>query len=186
MAPIFVGFHAGPGYAGEARELVRTLEAFGLDHDVRQLPDLGDWTRNCAMKPAFIRDRMLQYPGRPIVWLDADARVRRRPVLFEQLDGVDFAAHWRGGCELLSGTMYFGPTPASRALVVAWCEHQLRTPDVWDQRVLQRVIESGAVEGLVTRKLPAAYTAIFDAGMCPEEDRVISHHQASRRLKDRS
>jgi hypothetical protein len=182
MLPVIVNFYAGAGYEAEAREMEASARTFGLETDIRAVDDLGDWTLNCGIKPVFIRDRMLDYEGRPVVWLDADARVRKRPNLFfGQL--CDFAAHWRHGAELLSGTMYFGATPLAWKLVTTWCEAQRKTPHEWDQRVLQRVIESGMVPGLDVKRLPATYTAVFDdPKMGDERTWIISHHQASRRL----
>jgi hypothetical protein len=176
MVPLIVSFFT-PAYEAEAREMEATAREFGLDTDVRAVPSRGDWTLNCGMKPAFIRSMQLEYPDRPIVWLDADARVRRMPDLFTALD-CDFAAHWRYASELLSGTLYLGPTPAAKALVSAWCEAQAKAPGEWDQKTLQRVIESGFPARI--ERLPAEYTAIFDAGMCDEP--VVEHMQASRRL----
>jgi hypothetical protein len=178
MPPVIVSFYT-PAYEAEAREMERTARAFGFFTDVRAVPDLGDWANNCAMKPAVIRDRMQDYPGRAVVWLDADARVRKPPVLLCHLR-CDFAAHWRYEVELLSGTMFWGPTAAARTLAERWAQEQQRLPGEWDQKVLQRVIEARDIEGLRVHGLPAAYTAIFDARMCDEP--VIEHMQASRRL----
>lgn len=184
MRAVIVSFYtAGTAYADEAQELAASARQFGLLTDIRPVPNLGDWTLNCSLKPAFIRDRMQDYPGRPIVWLDADARVRQPPDLFDALD-CDFAGHWRHGAELLSGTLYFGPTLAARALVTLWAEEQLKTPGVWDQKVLHRVIDGGAVNWLKIRELPKEYVAVFDdAKMGTPETWVVSHHQSSRRLK---
>lgn len=184
MTPIVVSFWTrDTPYEAEAREMEQSARAFGMMTDVRAVPNLGDWTRNCSLKAAFIRDRMHDYPGRPIVWLDADARVRRRPELFANLD-CDFAAHWRHGEELLSGTLYFSGTRASVLLASAWAQAQYLSPSTWDQKVLQSVIESGAVKGLRVERLPAEYVAIWDdTKMGTEDTWVISHHQASRKMK---
>jgi hypothetical protein len=176
--PVIVSYWTrGTAYEAEAREMEETARTCGFATDVRGVPNLGDWTLNCGMKPAYIRDRMQDHPGRPIVWLDADARIRRYPQLFNEL-AVDFAAHWRHGAELLSGTLWFNATPRARALVEAWCEAQLREPGKWDQVVLQNVITS-SVPGLVIQHLPSEYTCIFDGDM---GEPVIEHMQASRRL----
>jgi hypothetical protein len=177
MIPIVV-FLLKPKYAVEARAMDRSARDFGLHTDVREVPDLGDWTLNCGMKPTFIRDRMLDHEGRPVIWLDADARVRKKPNLFYG-QTCDFAAHWRDGAELLSGTMYFGPTPLAWKLVTTWCDEQRKTPGVWDQKVLQNVIPS--IAGLDVKRLPSTYTRIFDNDTMGEP--IIEHLQASRRLK---
>ena len=179
MRPIVVSFYTvGTGYESEAREMEATARAFGLVTDVRPVPNLGDWVHNCAMKPAFIRDRMQDYPGKPIVWLDADARVRQKPELFDAMANVDLACHYRHGVELLSGTLYLGATPGAKVLVDAWCAAQLLEPWVWDQRILQRVVESSP--DVVVRELPASYVRVFDDPKMGEP--VIEHTQASRRL----
>jgi len=179
MLPVFVSFFTET-YATEAAELIRTLDAHRLVYDVRSVPGRGSWVRNCAMKSEFIRDRMLDHPAQPLVWLDSDARVMKSPGLFTDLI-CDFAAHLKGGSELLSGTMYFGPTPNAWKLVQAWVAECQRSPEVWDQKSLQKVLPT--IDGLEGIILPPNYTAIFDAGMCPAGEEVILHTQASRRLR---
>lgn len=177
-SPIFCSFFTSE-YEADACELLRSCRDFGLDADVRAVPNLGSWARNCGYKPQFIRERILDNPARGVAWVDADARVRQYPALFDSLD-CDFAAHWRHGVELLSGTLYFGPTARARQLVKAWCEAQQQSPDEWDQRVLQRVIESTRPGDLKVAYLPAEYTRVFDDAKMGEP--VVEHMQASRRL----
>lgn len=179
MSPLFVSFFT-PAYAAEAAGLVESLDAFGLPHDVRKLDSRGDWTRNCSMKPAFIREMRAEHPGRPIVWLDADARVKAPPVLFDMLAGFDFACHYRGGEELLSGTLYFGPTDTAYELLRAWEQECRFFPEQWDQVRLSVAV--GRVAGLRTYHLPASYTRILDADD-QGPDIVVWHGQASRRLR---
>jgi hypothetical protein len=122
---------------------------------------------------------MGEHPGRPLVWLDADARVRQVPGLLLNLD-CDFAAHWKEGTELLSGTLYFGGTDAARRLAQAWAALCRAEPDVWDQKHLQKVVEHA--DGLRAERLPAPYTLIFDL-MADQGPPVIEHLQASRKLR---
>ncbi len=175
---IFVSFHT-PNYEGEARELVQTLNAFGLRHDVRPLPDAGSWVKNCARKATFIRDMLDTHTSDSVAWVDADARIVAMPSLFNSLT-CDFAAHWRHGAELLSGTMFFAATVNAYRLVNAWVDECQEHPDEWDQRCLSRVVER--INGVTVENLPPEYTAIFDGGMCPPGSEVIRHMQASRRL----
>lgn len=181
MPPLFISFYTeGTAYEGEAMLLERSARDMGLDITIRPMPNLGKWELNCGQKPAFIKSMMAENPTRPVVWVDADARFRKRPVLFDTLD-CDFAAHWRYGSELLSGTMYFGPTDGALSILNRWTAAQSLMPMKWDQQVLQGVIDAGWGERWRIERLPAEYTAIFDARMCDEP--VIRHEQASRRLK---
>lgn len=175
---MFVSFFSGPGYDIEARELVKTLDRFGLPHDVREAPDAGTWELNCGRKPTFLLQMRREHPGESLVWLDADARVRRSPDLFRSLD-CDIAAHWRDGVELLSGTLFIGSGETAGELLEAWRDECTANPHEWDQKCLQRLVEGSRRWRMQT--LPAEYTAIFDAGM--SDDPVIEHMQASRRLK---
>jgi hypothetical protein len=176
-SPIFISFYTAP-YTDHAFGLVASLEAFGLVHDVRLLESGGSWIANVNRKAPFILTMMRRHPGRKLVWLDADARVRQYPGLFDTLD-CDFAAHWRHGAELLSGTMFFSGSDASRRLCETWHRRCVRFSDVWDQVNLQDVLaDRGALR---LEDLPASYTAIFDdAKMGPA---VIEHLQASRQLR---
>lgn len=183
MRPLFVTFYTeGSPYAGEAITLGETCATFGLPFERHPMPSRGSWARNCNAKPTFLREMMVRHEGRPLVWLDADARVRRLPVAFDACVemGTDFAAHWRYGQELLSGTMYWGGGPRSWELLRLWLAECEQHPETWDQRNLQAVIERG-VPGLRVERLPETYTAIFDAGV---PDPVIEHMQASRRLRE--
>lgn len=180
MQPIFVSFYTtGTGYEAEAAGLVASLEQFGLARDVAGLAPAGGWTANCNLKSAFVRDMLIKHGDRPVVWLDADARVRMPPVYFDSLD-CDFAAHWRDGHELLSGTLYFGNTTGARVLADKWVAECKVHPRDWDQHNLQRAVD--AMPTLRVANLPPAYTQIFDL-MKHHGAPVIEHLQASRRLK---
>jgi hypothetical protein len=174
-----VASYYSPPYRREAMGLMESLDALGLDdYAVTAIEDRGSWERNCAFKPTFIRHKMVAH-DRPIVWLDADARVRSKPVLFDTLDGFDFACHYRYGVELLSGTLWFGNTPGGWALLREWEYECAAHPDEWDQRCLAVAVPK--VPGLRTYVLPAEYVRVFDDPKMGEA--VIEHMQASRRLR---
>jgi len=178
MQPIYVSFHTGFGYAAESRELVNTLDAFGLEHDVREIPDSGEWEVNCSRKASYLLAMRAAHPGRALAWVDADARVRKTPTVFHRLD-CDFAANWgKRGDELRSGTLYFGDTPGATELLEAWQHECTLNPTKLDQQTLQDLFVGRHFWRLDF--LPIEYTAIFDEGV---ETPVIEHMQASRRYR---
>lgn len=181
MQPIFVSFFTTHnGYGAEALELGKTLDHFRLPADLVPVPPFVDWVTACGYKPAFLLIMRQKHAGRPLVWLDADARVRATPaLLLEMPPDVDFAAHWKDGTELLSGTLYFGATANADKLLSDWSIGCRDNPRKWDQQVLQSIVESR--QELKIEKLPASYTQIFDTMRTP--DPVIEHMQASRRLR---
>ncbi len=185
--PVFVSFYT-PEYESEADGLRKTLEEFGLSYDITPVADTGNWARNCNYKPAVISAAMLKHHtgtgGPAIVWLDADARVKQRPDLFEALatGATDVAYHLLDGGELLSGTLYFGSTQYAIALVRKWAAAARKFPEQWDQVLLQQILQENP-EAFVRFTLPESYVYIFDRGKLPPGDIVIEHGQASRRLR---
>lgn len=181
MAPVFCSYFTA-SYADEAAGLVESLREHGLDRDVREVPDAGSWLLNIHQKAKFLRQMREQYPRRPVVWVDADARMMSRPVLFDRIKG-DFAGHYFKGRQLCGGTLYMAPTEASYELLRRWqwrIDHYGR--DLSDQTSLQ--VEADAMPGLSIYELPAELCYIHDlsAEAYPGVEPVILHGQASRRL----
>jgi hypothetical protein len=177
-------FTPDQAYRNHARELVATLDTFGIPHDVRERQPEGDWMVNVKMKARFILEMLATHEDCDIVWIDADARVRQYPKLFDTLD-ADVAAHYRNGKELLAGTMFFRNGPVSRDLLAAWLEEMNNGEyDLFgDQRSLQALLKKNPGRWKVA-DLPAPYTLIFDS-MRSLGPPVIEHLQASRKTYHR-
>jgi hypothetical protein len=197
MPPLYVSYYTiGNGYEPEAEGLRRTLEVFRLPYQIVGIPIDGlrgprTWQRAIGYKAEFIREMQHAFPDRPLVWLDADARITQRPRLFDWVT-CDLAAHWFRTKELLSGTLYLAPGKASRFLVEAWVRRNCERPDgrCADQRNLMDVVRSR--RDLSILNLPPEY-AWIDAGSGSDLSAraygrrypIIVHRQASRRLKRR-
>lgn len=190
MPPLFISaYTVGNGYEVEAAELLKTLDAMHLPSEVVPFADQGSWQQNTQAKATFIRSRMVRYPGRPLVWLDADSRVRQYPAAFDELT-CDFSAHWRvdpvnypDHGELLSGVLYFAGNRASVQLVDSWIHECKLHPNVWDQKCLDAAVQYWLkAETLTVTNLPASYCLIFDS-MAHLGPPVIEQMQASRRLR---
>jgi hypothetical protein len=189
--PLYVSYYTiGNGYEAEAAELERSLNAHRLPHRIEGVvPNGWTWARATQYKAEFLRRMQLEHPDRPIVWLDADARVVRRPLLFDCLD-CHFAGHWYRQRELLSGTLYFAPGRTTQHLVEEWIESNRRHSGgrCADQRNLQELVSRRRDLRIVN--LPAEY-AWIDAGSGNDlssraygrRHPVIVQVQASRRLK---
>jgi hypothetical protein len=196
MIPIYVSYYTvGGGYEEEAAGLLQSLDAFKLPYRAigvnLQAPSAQRaaqaWRGAAQYKAEILRDMLKAMPGRALVWLDADARVVAEPELFASLN-CDLAGHWYRGRELLSGTLYFGPSAAARQLVEDWIQSNRAQPGSWDQRNLQRIV--AASTKLHVERLPPEY-AWIDAGGGKDlsfraygsRRPVIVQRQASRRLK---
>ena len=207
-------------YRVRAENMKASVEAQGLECEIRERPSMAryignrpvekplPWVLNCGQKADFIAEMMAEYPDRFLLYLDADAQMEKRPALFfDHPVNYDFAVSYLDNefvtNELTSNTMFFSPTPETKALVVLWATAQKVESNkalmgkypppfraAWDQRVLQNVVEAKVVPGLVVKRLPYEYAKItltprgneLMKGVRPE-DIVISQHQASRENK---
>lgn len=186
--PIYVSYATkGDPYESHLAELEFSAQKHDLLIHASILEHtFASWQEAAAYKRFIIRHFHDTEPN-PIVWLDADARIRHYPDLFDELanNGTDFAACWRGD-ELLSGTLFFGKTEAATRLIELWDNVQKQDPKEWDQRTLAIALKMLEDERPVkVFELPVAYCFIFDRSRKehPDVDPVIEHLQASRQSR---
>ncbi len=100
------------------------------------------------------------HPGLPVVWIDADAVVRRRPELFWGLEADVAAYRWewpdRPLDEILEGTVYLANNDRSRAFLGVWEGSRAEDGCGTDQPALRLAIER--TPGLRFVSLPVEYT----------------------------
>lgn len=183
MPVVVCFFTLNTPYAEEARRLKESCVRLGLDHRIVGVQPRGSWEANCAYKARFVEEwwRAL---GRPVLWADADAIVRRSPELLRGV-AADFAVHRALGWMFASGTVFFNQTAEAEALLVRWRERCEADPKTWDQVHLDAAWEDIVLrQPLETLWLPREYTYIADLeDGALTEDPVIEHTQASRRYK---
>lgn len=172
--------------------MVRTARAMGLSVVVEEYESRGDWTRNCHYKPVFI-EQMLRKHKRPVLWLDADSRIRRYPKLFDNLK-ADIGWVWWDwdeiqscalkGLELSAGMLYLRPKPDVYRMLAAWQKANMQSTSQPDQANLQAMLEGGFKQGkLKAEMLPYTYSQIFDLQKNVGAP-VIEQMQASRRFRN--
>lgn len=168
-------------YEDEVRGLVKSCKELGIRTYIKGYESRGSWVENCALKPSFLLHVLQNVKDCDrFVYLDADARVRQYPSMFDTLH-CDLAFHRRFGRELLSGTIYFEKNRKVLDLFTGWQQAQLRSAGQWDQRVLASVLQTWR-HPLDVVNLPLTYTQIFDAKERTEAP-IIEHMQASRQFK---
>lgn len=174
-----VSFHTDDMlYNRHIERLKESLVDHGIESHVEKVPRETGWIHHVNYKPVFIL-KCLEMFDENIVWLDADAVVQQYPVLFDDMD-ADIAVHYKGGKELLSGTVFIANNDGGRKVVQEWVDLKDRFKDdshMVDQRMLQTVLDNGNHN---VYKLPAPYTLIFDL-MSHLGPPVIEHFQASRK-----
>lgn len=168
-------------YEIEVRSLIKSLNDLKLTYIIYSVPDTQKWCVNAQQKGKVILHALKTNPKYNIVYVDADAIIQQNPKLFGEIT-EDFACHFKGGSELLSGTLFFKNEPKVHAFVERWITENTIHPQVWDQRNLDIILKAST--DISVHDLPPQYTQIFDT-MKQHGKAVIEHFQASRRLKQK-
>jgi len=170
-------------YEEEVKKLESSLQILGLPYELFPIASKGNWVRNCAQKPLIIKEAMEKYPDEDILYVDADAIIHKNPVYFKKLPPeVDIGVHYKNGKELLSGTIFIRNNKEMKRLVDKWILEQEKNPVEWDQKTLQRVVDTYDHK-INVDDIPSNYTQIFDL-MKKEGDPIIEHFQASRKHRN--
>jgi len=177
-------------YEGEAEVLKLSLESVGYNYVVCAVPNQGSWQKNTQLKAQFILQMMDKDPLWPMLYLDVDAVMVQAPVLLDGIDADIAAVHFAKGNELLSGTVFFGNTPACHKVVVEWMRNNARYPETlpngrqaWDQRTLEMAIRATRCKFV---ELPQEYTWITELTqkIAPGLSPVIMHTRGAKRFKN--
>lgn len=192
---IIISFYTiGTGYEQEVKKLEASLVRFSLPYQFFSYTPTGTWRGNLNYKSETILKAFDLFPDKDIVFLDADAIVRKHPALFDELSvqhEYDVAAHFfkyrpESGDpdELLSGTLWIQNGEGGRKLIKRWHEIGLNHPEIRHQKCLKLAIQrlQGEHEVIRVYRLPFEYTCIFDYPRHGKEA-VIEHFQASRKLR---
>jgi hypothetical protein len=189
---------AGTPYEAEAKELVATLDKFGLKHDVREYPHPGTWAKAACLFPLVILETRRRHPDEDIMFLDADARVTTLPVRLAGLaeEGFDAGLYWLPNSprsvtpdkrELCTGTTWWAATPTADAILEAWFV-ECRKPETEkllgvDQEALQLLLPRFPQASIF--ELPPEYCWMdrISEMHYGKREPVIAHGQASRRFR---
>lgn len=182
MAYIVVGYYTEhTSYADESKNLIASLDRLKLPYDIMAVPNQGSWQENTQYKPYFIKQMLIKHYPKDILYLDVDAVVHKHPVYFDKVN-FDIGVHYMRSVELISSTVYLRNNSRIGILVDRWIQMCVHNPQVWDQKVLQSVINQSKDLHLKIGNLPPEYCKIFDL-MAVIKDPVIEQFQASRRFK---
>ena len=194
---IFISQHTGGNYEPYADDLKKSLEAHGLDHAVHLFESHGDWNKNNNQKPRFILE-MLEKHSMPVVWLDADCEVCKKPELILGLAErkIDFASYnWYADDDnvltkgsnplhaynphlhaISGGVLYIDYNDFMLRFVDLWRDLCECRPDIVDDHFLCGLLymrRFGGKKNLNCEWLPKAYNRM--GVLWPDVDPVIDH-----------
>jgi hypothetical protein len=182
-------FHTDdPVYTEEAQRFTSRLDQIGLPYDLKTISSHGDWVANCAKKASVLIDARDRIDG-PLLYSDVDAYFHKNPWNYLGLyQGCDIAVYINKDGTLVSSSILVNDTPGARLILKLWKEEQEKTPTVWDQDVLRRVVlaEEAKPEDqqrFKIQRLPLSMCKIFDKELGYGKTPFIEQLQVSREGK---
>lgn len=171
-------------YRDHALSLKNSLDIFDLDYYFKQVDDEGYWEANTRIKPHFVLECLEKFPAKNVLYLDADAQVKKPLDYFDSIT-ADVAFYKTKGMvgmshDYLASTMFFSNTANTRALVAQWIAEQVdgKRTQV-DQDSLDAAMEKLG-DSLNVEALSPGYIKIFDKDY--DGEIYIEQYQASRGL----
>ncbi|WP_454852511.1 putative nucleotide-diphospho-sugar transferase [Rhizobium binxianense] len=169
-------------YEQEAGRMVASARRLGLSVTTTPVESAGSWVRNAALKPTFLLGERREKRG-PLLYVDVDAVFHRDPWPILSACACDVAVYREHG-RLISATILLHDTVAAQRLLEMWKEGCDRDPEIWDQIVLEQILDEDQVSGNPQFKvceLPVSLCWIFDhTGDGLPEVVYIEQLQASR------
>ena len=178
-APLFVSFYTNETYRRYAVTLERSLDQFGLDHEIVPLRETGSWEMNTRQKAPFLLGMLDRYE-RDLVWVDADAVVKEYPELLAKGINEDVAIHYYEGRQPVSGTLYVSNRITAKTFLERWSEVNRNYKKFDDLNIPMALERTQGVSGL---QLPVEYCWLEDLmrPQKPEAKPVIVHFRESVR-----
>lgn len=169
-------------YRDHALSLKQSLDNFNLNYYFKEVEDAGYWEANTRIKPHFILECLQQFPEKDVLYLDADALVKKpldyfnhvtADIAFYKTKGMPGMSH-----DYLASTMFFKNTSNTIKLVEQWITEQVNGKRTQvDQDSLDAAMEKIG-DTLTVESLNPGYIKIFDKDY--EGDIYIEQYQASR------
>jgi hypothetical protein len=171
-----------PNYLEQVLSLKASLDALGLNYFLKRYERAATWEATTRIKPVFVDHCMTRFPKHDVLYLDADAVVRKEPKFFDTvttdvcllLNAVKPAkTHF---IRIAAGTLLVRNTEGGRRFARAWKAEEAHAKMLsLDEDLIYMALPK--LEGVSFTALPQTYTKIFDK---PGADPVIEHFQASR------
>ena len=178
------------GYQKEIKKLELSIKKTEHEIYVEGIKSMGSWDLNTKYKPFLILNAMKKYPEEDyFLFLDADAIVNKK-IPMEDISGDIAVCHkaieskkqkgW-----LLSGTVFIKNNDKMKNIMYEWIKINEKNPKTFDQDTLYTVLKNN-FEEIEIQRLSLKYCKINGSKNSVHKkvkDPIISHNQASRRLK---
>jgi hypothetical protein len=157
-----------PEYFPHLLGLKRSLEELGVNHFFKRYERAASWEAATRIKPAFLQECLAKVAPRHILYIDADAAVRKVPSFLDDIT-TDIALspkprkkHGIWHVRVNSNTVYIRNTPGGQHFLQVWKEAEKHCGALEvDGDMLQ--IAFGKLPGLTMTLLPALGSKVGEA-----------------------
>lgn len=168
------------GYSNEIEQLKVSLSGLNIDFYVKKYDSRGYWEANTRIKPEFLLECLDKFKNTAVVYVDADAVVRKRLELFdvvhEDIGVFCVPSTLNYTHKFLTGTLFLANNDKVRKFINDWIAFQDGSFLGVDQDSFELAMEANPE--LAILQLPESYVKIFDRD---GEEAVVEHFQASRK-----
>lgn len=123
-------------YSSSGKRMIHRCKRLGIDHHIVELKSQRNYFKNTLMKPQFILDCLKKF-NQPVLWVDVDSIIHRKPVLDDALLSHDISGVDRGTSsdnkifehDIFVSPLYFNTTQKSFDFLNKWIE-DCKNPDM--------------------------------------------------------
>lgn len=183
MSFIVCGFYTD-SYKNDIERLEISLKSFNMDYRFTHVEPGSCWEATTGLKPSVLKQCLLDNPGKDVLYIDADAFVRKEISNFDEYEG-DIGIHFNesGGKKsshtIRTGTIFLRNNNRTQAFLDNWISKQALNERYCDQDSFQLAYAEENEAHFFN--LPLPYVKIFDKD---NVESYIEHFQASRREED--
>jgi hypothetical protein len=171
-----------PNYLPQLLSLKASLEAFGINHYFKLYDRAATWEATTRIKAQFVKHCLEKFPGRDVLYVDADAVLRQQPTFIDTIKtdmGLLFhpvKARRHPMMRISLGTFFIRNTEGGRKFATLWAGQESKAQlTTCDDDMIIAVFDQ--LTNVSITVLPRTYYKVFDQ---PGEDPVFEHFQASR------
>jgi|GEM_PF-3160029 len=173
-SPYIISFYTeNTLYELEAKILQESCETLKLPYYIKGVENLGCWEINTAFKAGFIK-RCLEHHKGPILWVDADGELLKKPTGFTGSIGIPIKPDLSQDhpLKISSSTLYFDYRKPAIEFLESWAQKCEKAPYQCEKHHLRKTLfERNQWEGL------------FNLELHKTNKPLIRHYEASRFLR---
>jgi hypothetical protein len=182
MITWFVYYTDHAHYRDMALRLQEQGKQWRLDIVAQQMPNLGDWMKNCTARSQLLERHVCDNPGKWFGILDSDLDILRDPMLMREQFKGDVMCSYLGpnrppDRRYIAGIVAFAPTDKGYATLFRWAS-LCRSKDCPYEIAEQAWLDQAIIECQpIVCELPRSYNRMLMPWNKDDEDKIVVAHR---------